>query len=95
MDHELVPKMNFKIFLWLVASFIDVNGSRTSQKFCGSTDKGTGLIVGGRIAEPQKWPWLAALYYVPEDKFYCAGTLISERHVVTGKRISFSEIELK
>ncbi|ODN06133.1 Coagulation factor X [Orchesella cincta] len=38
-------------------------------------------IVGGRIAEINSYPWLTALMY--KGKFYCGGTLISDRYVLT------------
>ena len=38
-------------------------------------------IVGGRLAEVNSYPWLAALEY--RTKFYCGATLISNRYVLT------------
>ncbi|CAG7723785.1 unnamed protein product [Allacma fusca] len=38
-------------------------------------------IVGGRVAEINSYPWLAALEY--RTKFYCGATLISSRYILT------------
>ena len=43
-------------------------------------------IVGGRPADPDEWPWLAALVRPVSGSGsgqFCGGTLISDRHVVT------------
>ena len=39
-------------------------------------------IVGGKEADPQEWPWAAALLRTG-DSHFCGGTLISDRHVLT------------
>ena len=39
-------------------------------------------IVGGRPAEPDEWPWLAALL-TPGDGQYCGATLISDSYVLS------------
>lgn len=83
--------MNYKIIFFLTVCFVAVTGQQRSKNFCGSAAEFRGFIVGGRVTEPQKWPWLAALYYVPDNKFFCAGTLISDRHVVTGKKVFQAE----
>lgn len=35
----------------------------------------------GQITEPNEYPWMARLSYY--GNYYCAGTLISDRYVVT------------
>ena len=42
-------------------------------------------IVGGRPADPDEWPWLAALVHKDGrgSGQYCGATLISDTHVVT------------
>ncbi|KAK7074986.1 CLIP domain-containing serine protease [Halocaridina rubra] len=39
-------------------------------------------IVGGKPADPQEWPWMAALMRNGATQ-YCGGTLITDRHVLT------------
>jgi secreted trypsin-like serine protease len=49
---------------------------------CGVTGKQMTRIVGGRTADPQEWPWMAALLRDGTTQ-YCGGVLISDRHVLT------------
>jgi secreted trypsin-like serine protease len=66
----------------------------TSTK-CGKSQLTRGLSVGGNHTIPRSWPWLVALRKeLPENKseFFCAGSLIAERHVVSGKTGEFSSI---
>lgn len=45
----------------------------------------TTRVVGGRPADPDEWPWLAALIRKgnPGHGQYCGATLISDTHVLT------------
>jgi hypothetical protein len=59
-----------------------------SGKTCGLVHKGSGLIVNGAEFRRGSFPWLVALMYVGDNspsKFFCGGTLISAKHVLTGK----------
>lgn len=38
-------------------------------------------IVGGNETPPNKYPWMARLSYF--NKFYCGGTIINDRYVLT------------
>jgi secreted trypsin-like serine protease len=40
------------------------------------------VVVGGKTAEIQDWPWMAALLRDGSDP-YCGATLITTKHVVT------------
>lgn len=44
------------------------------------------LIFNGQSYSRGDWPWLVALYRNKEGSltFICAGTLVSERHVISG-----------
>lgn len=43
------------------------------------------LIAGGEKASPGQWPWVAAIFLVKlKFEFQCAGTLISNTHIITG-----------
>ncbi|XP_037068009.1 clotting factor B-like isoform X2 [Pollicipes pollicipes] len=53
---------------------------------CGYRNVSANRIIGGRIAEPNAWPWLAALgYEFTENKieFFCGGALLTDQHVLT------------
>ncbi|XP_046651923.1 proclotting enzyme-like [Daphnia pulicaria] len=49
---------------------------------CGIRANTQTRIVGGEISYPGKWPWMAAFYRSNANQ-YCAGALISDRHVLT------------
>lgn len=41
-------------------------------------------IMLGTVTSKGDWPFLAALFYGNEQNFFCGGTIISVRHVLTG-----------
>lgn len=45
------------------------------------------LVYNGYSYDKGEWPWLVAIYKTKFTSlsYVCAGTLISDRHVVTGK----------
>lgn len=47
----------------------------------------TSRVFGGQRLRKEKIevPWLVALYKRRYGKFFCAGSLISEKHVLSGK----------
>lgn len=47
---------------------------------CGVRNE-EGRIVGGQTARKNEFPWMARLSYL--NKFYCGGTLINDRYVLT------------
>lgn len=47
-----------------------------------------GLISGGKTFSPGRFPWMVALFYddgVNEPKYFCGGTLVSLKHILTGE----------
>lgn len=43
------------------------------------------LIANGQRTSPGQWPWLAAIFLTKiEYEFQCAGSLVTEKHVITG-----------
>jgi hypothetical protein len=73
----------------------DVAGGPTDRVECAATSASCGksqadheLSNGGNYSIQHTWPWMVALQKkLPENKseFFCAGSLIAERHVVSGK----------
>jgi len=61
-------------------------------------DYGRDRIVGGKPADPNEWPWLAALM-TPGEGQYCGGTLISDTYVLTAAHCVFqyqpNEVKVK
>jgi secreted trypsin-like serine protease len=69
----------------LVLIFLLINFVST-EDFCGKVSIQSGLVVNGEEARPGEFPFLAALYKYKTDKFFCAGNLITRRHVLTGEK---------
>ncbi|KAF2898357.1 hypothetical protein ILUMI_07818, partial [Ignelater luminosus] len=54
-----------------------------NRSVCGK--QFTDRIVGGKIADPQEFPWMALIEYETKNgkDFQCGGTLINSRYVLT------------
>lgn len=52
---------------------------------CGTVDVTLSLIQGGSEAARGSWPFVAVLYQVSPSQYLCGATLISKKHVLTGK----------
>ncbi|XP_012252741.2 proclotting enzyme isoform X2 [Athalia rosae] len=57
-------------------------GEPRGPRGCGVSTKSRMRIVGGRPADPQEWPWIAALLR-EHSTHYCGGVLVTDRHVLT------------
>lgn len=53
----------------------DIFGAQVQT--CGRRQGIGGLIVGSKNAK-NDWPWLVAFVKIPENKFFCTGSLVSE-----------------
>lgn len=56
------------------------------QDFCGNSVVSSGLIVGGGRIKRGQWPFIAALFSTRNGEYFCGGTVISKRHVITAGR---------
>ncbi|XP_037052393.1 chymotrypsin-like elastase family member 2A [Bradysia coprophila] len=54
-----------------------------SANECGTVKYIEPRIVAGTEISRGEWPFLAALYYIEEARFFCGATLISAGHVLT------------
>lgn len=76
-------KLTLDIFifnLYLLGQVIGIRGSD-----CGIVQFIEAKINSGTQISKGEWPFIVALYYLDEAKFFCGGTIISARHVLTGK----------
>lgn len=79
-------------FIVLFVMFPALNGRRTDH--CGQRFIGAGLVVNGSATEANDWPWMVALMYLYKDyEYFCAGNLVTTRHVLSGKFNTYSFIQ--
>lgn len=88
----MIALIGSKFILIFVLAFVVACKSDANK--CGLSDSSSGLIIGGVDSPRGKWPWLVALFYIEENKFFCGATLISDRHILTGEK-TFIEFKLK
>lgn len=55
-----------------------------SKLTCGNSSHAAGNMNGE--TERGQWPFLVALYNVELESFFCSGSLITSKHVVTGDK---------
>jgi hypothetical protein len=74
--------MNFKnsFVIFIAICCISVNSEEFGME-CGRKRGAEDSEV-----DNNKWPWLVGFVYQPYDEFFCSGHLISERHVLSGKK---------
>lgn len=52
---------------------------------CGRRQGFGASVIGGEKAKKNEWPWLVGFVKVPEEKFFCGGSLVTEKHIVSGE----------
>lgn len=50
---------------------------------CGKSKYNLGMIVGGTETKRGQYPFLVALHHIATERFFCGGSLVSSRHVLT------------
>ena len=55
---------------------------------CGRKNGVRGNVFGGKPTKPNTWPWLVTfLHRIKKNKtFFCGGSLVSAKHVVSGSK---------
>lgn len=61
--------------------------SVANAKSCGRRSNVVGTIFGGNKALKNEWPWLVAFVDRQSESFFCCGSLISSKHVLSGEKI--------
>lgn len=62
-----------------------IRATQAQTQGCGRQQKPFG-VFGGMSASKIEWTWVVAFIKLPEQQFFCAGSLISERHVLSGQQ---------
>lgn len=57
--------------------------NKPEQRGCGITTKQFPRVTGGRPAEPDEWPWMAAILREGVPYIWCGGALITDRLILT------------
>lgn len=72
--------MSLKVSLLVCALLLPALSSAGS---CGDSVVGSGFIVGGDRIHRGQWPFLAALFRAKSGTYFCAGSVITKRHVIS------------
>lgn len=75
---------NFCIVWSLFALLMQFRFNEVIAIECGTVDFVDPKISSGTVTVKGAWPFVAALYYVDQSAFFCAGTLITAKNVLTG-----------
>jgi Trypsin len=78
---EMRFKESFVIFVAICCPYVEGQESES----CGSKIGARGLSFGGEKVQSNEWPWLVALINWPKNEFFCGGSLVSSKHVISGE----------
>ncbi|KAG4077905.1 hypothetical protein HA402_013839 [Bradysia odoriphaga] len=63
--------------------FPSPNDIQVDVKECGKVHLYREAMLGGTEVVKDEWPFIAALYYTRTLKYFCGGTIISPKHILT------------
>lgn len=70
------------LFVFPLIGSLSVAGS-VETSICGISKQVTGFIVNGTLSGEGKWPWIASIHKVKNDKFMCSGVLVAQNMILT------------
>lgn len=73
------------IFMFCIIGM--VNLSEASKEDCGTRKVFVPYIFGGSSIQKAEWPWLVAFFHRIESKFFCSGSLVSKKHILSGLQL--------
>lgn len=74
------------IFLRTLLTFLVAFHLTVAQdEGCGTRIGDSGMMFGGVQTQKNEWPWLVAFFFQPDNIFFCGGSLISIKHVLSGE----------
>ncbi|XP_037043063.1 insulin-like growth factor-binding protein complex acid labile subunit [Bradysia coprophila] len=77
------PEINLLCLALLIIITGRINITQGNAIECGTVNLYRELILGGSEVLRDEWPFIAALYYSTSLKYFCGGTIISNKHVLT------------
>ena len=69
-----------------VAFVATLNAIHVDALECGTVILYRQTVLGGNEVVKGEWPFIAALYHSQTFEYFCGGTIISDKHILTGKR---------
>lgn len=73
----------------LILFFTSLHVIPSKLQACGKFSFSSGLVVNGDEAKRGEFPFLVALLKLQTQKFFCAASLITDKHALTGKTSFF------
>lgn len=77
-------KLNKFSFICLILIFVV---SKASNEECGKRKGFVALSFGGEQARKNDWPWLVAFIHREKNQFFCGGSLLGRKHVLSGEKV--------
>lgn len=80
-------QINFSRFTLIGIAVVCIQMYHVSGTECGTVSQKftfSSRILGGESVSRGDWPFIAALYRVEHSEYFCGGTLISNKHILTG-----------
>ena len=88
---EICFYLSLCFLLFIILNVSELNATarqhKNVERVCGKPVQTAGFIIRGRDFKRGEFPWMVALLNEQKSpaEFFGAGTLISTRHVITGK----------
>jgi hypothetical protein len=57
----------------------------SAQRSSSTTIPKCGFVMDKQDTNYNAWPWFVALEFWPSAQFFCSGSLISNKHVLSGE----------
>lgn len=89
--------MKFQVLSVFVITVCCVSGYPylNDHQKCKRGERFGGFIVGGETAEKGEWRWVVAFKHASLGIFFCGGSVISNRHVLSGNEIKYFLVTLE
>lgn len=68
-----------------------------TEEFCGIRNGFIATVFGGEETVKGEWPWSVAFVKRLEERFFCGGTLVGSKFVLSGelKELFYNILQLK